>query len=96
MQPDESDLPPEGSDVGAPDELQSRVSELEDKVKDLEQKVDNLSMENVALTTRLKASREVERQQQEEVASLKLRLVQALRPQVHMHFWAYVHCLDLS
>ena len=78
-------------DVGT-DELQSRVSELEDNVKDLNQKVDNLSMENMALTTKLEVIREVERQQQEEIASLKERLVQA---QVNMHFWS-MQCLDLS
>ena len=72
------------------------MGELEDKVKDLEQKVANLFMDNVALKTKLEASREVERQQQEEFVSLKERLVQALRKQVHMHFWAYMHCLDLS
>ena len=72
------------------------MGELEDKVKDLEQKVANLFMDNVALKTKLEASREVERQQQEEFASLKERLMQALGAQVHMHFWAYMHCLDLS
>ena len=62
------------------------MSELEDKVKDLEQKVANLFMDNVALKTKLEASREVEREQQEEIARLKERLVQALRAQVNMHF----------
>ena len=60
------------------------MGELEDKVKDLEQKVANLFMNNVALKTKLEASREVERQQQEEITSLKQRLVQALRTQVNM------------
>ena len=55
-------------------------------MKDLERKVANLFMDNVALTTKLKASREVERQQQEEVTSLKERLVQALRAQVSIHY----------
>ena len=71
--------------VGAIDELQSTVCELEEKVKDLERKVANLFMDNVSLTTKLKANREVERQQQEEIASLKERLVQALRAEV-VHF----------
>ena len=62
------------------------MGELEDKVKDLELKVANLFIDNVALTTKLKASREVERQHQEEIASLKEQLVQALQAQVHMHF----------
>ena len=62
------------------------MAELEDNVKDLEQKVSNLFMDNVALKTKLEASREVERQQQEEIARLKERLVQALRAQVNMHF----------
>ena len=55
-------------------------------MKDLEQKVANLFMNNVALMTKLKASREVERQLQEEVTSLKERLVQALRAQVSIHY----------
>ena len=63
------------------------MAELKDKVKDLEQKVANLFMESVALTTKLKASREVERQQQEENTSLE-GLVQALKAQVSMHFWS--------
>ena len=62
------------------------MCELEDKVKDLERKVANLFMDNVALKTKLVASREVERQQQEEIARLKERLVQALRARVNMHF----------
>ena len=95
VQSEEAAIPPKGSDVGAPDKLQSRVCEVEDKVKDLERKVANLFMDNVALTTKLKASREVERQQQEEITSLKERLVQALRAQVHMHFWA-MHALFRS
>ena len=63
------------------------MGELEDKVKDLEQKVANLFMDNVALKTKLEASREVETQQQEEIAHLKERLVQALSAQVNIHFW---------
>ena len=59
------------------------MGELEDKVKDLEQKVANLFMDNVALKTKLEASREAERQQYEEIARLKERLVRA---QVNMHF----------
>ena len=77
---------------GAVDELQSTICELEDKVKDLERKVANLFMDNVALTTKLKANREVERQQQEEIASLKERLVQALRAEV-VHFCV---CMKLN
>ena len=87
VQSEEAVIPPEGSNVGATDELQSKVGELEDKVKDLEQKVTNLFMDNVALKTKLEASQEVERQQQQEITHLKERLVQALRPQVSMHFW---------
>ena len=86
VQSEEAVIPPKGSDVGATDELQSKVGELEDKVKDLERKVANLFMDNVALKTKLEASREVERQQQEEITRLKERLVQALRAQVSMHF----------
>ena len=57
-------------------------------MKDLERKVANLFMDNVALTTKLKANREVEKQQQEEIVSLEERLVQALRAEV-MHFCVY-------
>ena len=52
----------------------------------------NLFMDNVALTTKLKANREVERQQQEEITSLKERLVQALRAKV-VHFCV---CTELN
>ena len=86
MQPKEAVSPPEDSDDGAPNKLQSsRMGELEDKVKDLERKVANLFMDNVALTTKLKASQEIEIQQQKEIASLKERLVQALKAQVCTH-----------
>ena len=63
-------------------------------MKDLEQKVTNLFMDNVALKTKLEASREVERQQQEEMTRLKERLVQALSVQVSMHFRA-LYCAYL-
>ena len=86
IQSDEAVIPPEGTDVSATDELQSKVSELEVKVKDLEQKVADLFMDNVALKTKLEASRKVENKQQEEITGLKERLVQALRTQVNMHF----------
>ena len=62
------------------------MGELEEKVKDLERKVANLFMDNVALKTKLEASREVERQQYEEIARLKERLMQALKAQVTVHF----------
>ena len=81
--------------TGTSDETHSRVCELEDEVKDLEQKVANLFMDNVALTTKLKASREVEGQLQEEVTSLKERLVQALRAQVSMLYcYTLAQCID--
>ena len=83
VQSKEEAIPPEGS-LGTTDELQSRVGELEAKVKDLEWKVTNLFVDNMALTTKLTASQEVERHQQEEITSLKEQL--ALRAQVHMHF----------
>ena len=82
VQSEETAIQLEGGD-GAPDELQSRLGELEDKVKDLEQKVADLFMDNVALTAKLKASQEVERQQQEDNASLIEQLVQALKAQVY-------------
>ena len=83
-QPDEAVIPPEGTDVGATDELQSRVSEVE-KVKDQEQEVADLFMVNVALKTKLEAGRKVEKQQQEEITSLKEQLVQTFSAQVSMH-----------
>ena len=70
------------------------MGELEDKVKDLEQKVANLFMDNVALKTKLEASREVERQQLEEITHLKEQLVQALGAQVNIHFWD-LYCMYL-
>ena len=79
------------------------MAELEDKVKDLEQKVDNLFMDNVALKTKLEASREVERQQQEEIARLKEeiyqvkeRLLQALRAQVTCTFRTLIVCISFK
>ena len=70
------------------------MGELKDKVKDLKQKVANLSMDIVALKTKLEASREVERQQEEEITHLKEQLVQALSAQVNIHFWA-LYCMYL-
>ena len=70
------------------------MGELEDKVKDLERKVANLFMDNVALKTKLEASWEVERQQQEEMTRLKERLVQAFKAQVKLRFLdLYCVCL---
>ena len=59
-------------------------------MKDLEQKVANLFMDNVALKTKLEGSREVERQQKEEMTHLKERLVQALKAQVKVCVCFYV------
>ena len=83
----------EGTGTVAADDLHSRVRELEEKVRGLERKVANLFMDNVALKTKLTACREVEGQQQEEITSLKERLVQALSAQVNMclyykHAWS--------
>ena len=86
VQSDDATVPMEGT--GEVDELQSRVSELEAKVKDLERKVADLFMDNVALKTKLEASRKVEKQQQEEITTLKERLVQALRAQVNVYFYS--------
>ena len=87
VQSDDATISMEGT--GEVDELQSKVSELEAKVKDLERKVADLFMDNVALKTKLEASRKVEKQQQEEITSLKERLVQALRAQVNVHFYSF-------
>ena len=51
----------------------------------MEQKVANLFMDNVALTTKLKAGREVEAQQKERITTLQERLVQALKAEVSIH-----------
>ena len=83
MQSDDAVSPTEGTSAGALDETHSTLCELEDKVKDLERKVANLFMDNVALNIKLKACREVERQQQEEITRLK---EQALRAQVSMQY----------
>ena len=66
-------------------------------MKDLERKVADLFTNNVALTTKLKASLEVEREQQEEIAHLKELLIgQAIhvRAQVNMHC-QYLYCVYL-
>ena len=63
-------------------------------MKDLEQKVANFFMDNVALKTKLEASQEAERQQQEKITHLKVRLVQALSAQVNMHLWD-LYCVYL-
>ena len=85
-QSDDATVPMEGT--GEADEMEPKVSELEAKVKDLERKVADLFMDNVALKTKLEASRKVEKQQQEEITSLKERLVQTLRAQVSMYFYS--------
>ena len=65
-------------------------------MKDLERKVANLFMDNVALKTKLEAIRELERQQYEEIARLKERLVQALRAQVNICFWDLYCCISFK
>ena len=56
----------------------------------------NLFMDNVALKTKLEASREVERQQQEEITHLKERLVQDLSAQVNIHaLLGHLLCVSL-
>ena len=63
-------------------------------MKDLERKVANLFMDSVALKTKLEASREVEKQQLDEITRLKEQLVQALSAQVNIHFWD-LYCMYL-
>lgn len=82
VQSDNAGLPLAVIGVAAPVETDSRLCELEDRVKHLERNVASLYMDNGDLTTKLNASREVERLQQEEITSLKERPVQLLRPQV--------------
>ena len=65
-------------------------------MKDLEQKGDNLCVDKVALTTKLEASQEVERQHQEEIARLTEQLVQPLRAQVNMHFRYFIVCISFK
>ena len=65
-------------------------------MKDLERKVANLFMENVALTTKLKASRGVEGKQEEEITCLKEQLLQALSAQVNMHFGTFIVCISFQ
>ena len=77
---------PGSTGVGAHEEMHSRVRERDETVKDLERKIANLFMDNVALRTKLMASRQMEGQQQEEITSLEERLVQALSGQVSMHW----------
>lgn len=77
------------ADDGPSHEQLPTVSELMDGVKDLERKVANLFMDNVALTTKLKASRVAETEtwkQSEEIRNLKEQLLQALQAEVIIHF----------
>ena len=83
-QPDNAVTPIEADDASC-DESRSVVTKWEDRVKDLEQKVANLFMDNVALTTKLKASREVEMEQKEEIRKLEERLVLSLKEQVSIN-----------
>ena len=53
-----------------------------------------VSVDNVALKTKLEASREVERQQEGEITHLKEQLVQASSAQVNIHFWD-LYCMYL-
>lgn len=85
VQPDYVGVPLEGTGGGSSNELQSKVHEEDEKVKDLERKVANLFMDNVALTTKLKASREVETQHKERIRTLEERLVKALKGEVSIH-----------
>ena len=78
---------PEGTGAVAADEVHSRVRELEEIVRDLERKVASLVMDNVDLKTNLTTSQEVEGLQQEEITSLKERLVQASSAQVNVHLY---------
>ena len=89
---------PEGTGAVVADEVHSRVTELEEKVMDLEQKVADLFMDNVALKTKLTASREVEGQQQKEISGLRERLVQASSAQVNrcLHYKHDQYLADLN
>ena len=72
----------------------SVVPKLEEKVKDLERKTANLFMDNVSLTTKLKASRETEASQVEEIRDLKEQLTRALE-QVCILICALTHATAL-
>ena len=80
-QPDIAVTPIEADDASC-DESRSVVPKQEDRVKDLEQKVANLFMDNVALQTKLKASRKVETDQKEEIGKLEERLLLSLKEKV--------------
>lgn len=65
-----------------------------EKIKDLEHKVANLFMDNVSLTTKLKASRAVETEHKECISNLEEQLVQALKKQVLIHTCTSPECAD--
>ena len=75
------------------DEQLSMVPELKETIKDLEQKTANLFMDNVTLSTKLKAIRKAETEQQDEIRNLEERLLQALKAQVNV---TYLHnCIHM-
>ena len=89
MQPDNAITPIEADDASC-DESRSVVPKQEDKVKDLEQKVANLFMDNVALKTKLKASRIVETNQKEEIGKLEEQLLLSLKEKVSIILYSSV------
>lgn len=93
-QPDNAVVSLETDDVSY-DELISVVPELEKKIKDLERKTANLFMDNVALSTKLKASRAVETKQEENNRNIEERLVQVMKEQVSILICSFTHATAL-
>ena len=83
-QPDNAVTPIEADDASF-DESHSVVPKREDRVKDLKQKVANLFMYNVALKTKLEASRKVEMDQKEEMRKLAEQLLLSLKEKVSIY-----------
>ena len=81
---EEAERPDEGKIKEATDsgELLSRVQELQDELMNSEWKRMDLTQENMALENHLKVCREQKEHTEQEMASLKMRLVSMLSSQV--------------
>ena len=96
---EEAELDDEGKikEATAGGELLSRVQELEDELKNSERKRMNLTHKNMALENNLKECQEQKDHTEQEIASLKKRLVSMLSSQVRgwralaHHQECYIH-----
>ena len=81
---EEAELDDEGKIKETTDsgELRSRVQELEEELKNFEGKVMGLTHENMALVNHLKVCQKQKDHTEQEIASLKKRLVSVLSSQV--------------